>query len=41
MLYKLKLDVEGLFMVKKGLNFREKTRRQVVSINSKSFVHGP
>ena len=41
MLHKVKLDVEELFMVKKGLNFRENTRRQIMLINSKFFVHGP
>ena len=28
-------------MVKKGLNFREDIRRQILLINSKVFVHGP
>ena len=41
MLYKVKLDVEELFMIKKGLNFRENTRTQILLINSKFFVHGP
>ena len=37
MLHKVKLDVEELFMVKKALNFRENTRRQILLINS-SFL---
>ena len=41
MLHKVKLDVEELFMVKKGLNFEETIRRQILLINSKFFVHGP
>ena len=41
MLDKVKLDVEELFMVKKGLNFTENIRRQIPLINSKVFVHDP
>ena len=41
MLHKVKLDVEELFMVKKGLNFTENIRRQILLINSKVFVLGP
>ena len=41
MLHKVKLDVEELLMVKKGLNFTENIRRQILLINSKVFVHGP
>ena len=41
MLHKVKLDVEDLFMVKKGLNFTENIRRQILLINSKVFVLGP
>ena len=39
MLHKVKLDVEELFRVKKGLNFTENIRRQILLINSKVFVH--
>ena len=35
MLHKVKLYVEELFMVKKSLNFKENTRRQILLINSK------
>ena len=41
MLHKVKLDVEELFGVKKGLNFTENIRRQILLINSKVFVLGP
>ena len=41
MLHKVKLDVEELFRVKKGLNFTENIRRQILLINSKVFVLGP
>ena len=41
MLHKVKLEIEELFMVKKGLNFTENIRRQILSINLKVFVHGP
>ena len=40
MLHKVKLDVEDLFMVKKGLTFTENVRRQILLINSKGFVLG-
>ena len=41
MLHKVKLDVEDLFMIRKGLNFTENIRRQILFINSKVFVLGP
>ena len=41
MLHKVKLDVEDLFMIRKGLNFTENIRRQILLINSKVFVLGP
>ena len=41
MLHKVKLDAEELFRVKKGLNFTENIRRQILLINSKVFVLGP
>ena len=34
MLHKVKLDVEELFMVTKGLNFTENIRRQILFIYS-------
>ena len=37
MLHKVKLDVEELFVVEKGLNFTENDRRQILLINSKCF----
>ena len=40
MLHKVELDVEDLFMVRKGLTFTEKIRRQILLINSKVFVLG-
>ena len=41
MLHKVKLDMEDLFMIRKGLNFTENIRRQILLINSKVFVLGP
>ena len=41
MLHKVILDVQELFTVKKGLNFRENTRRQILLINPKFFAHDP
>ena len=41
MLDKVKLDVEELFMVKKGLSFTENIRTQIPLINLKVFVHDP
>ena len=40
MLRKVKLDVEDLFMVKKGLNFTENIKRKILLANSKVFVLG-
>ena len=41
MLHKVKLDVEELFMVKKGLNFTEILGDIILLINSKVFDHDP
>ena len=38
---KVKLDVEELFMVKKGLNFTEILGDIILLINSKVFDHDP
>ena len=35
MLHKVKLEIEELFMVKKGLNFTENIRREILLINLK------
>ena len=41
MLHKVKLDVEELFMVKKGINFTENIRRHNSVNKCKSFCPWP
>ena len=41
MLHKVKLDVEELFMVKKGLNFTEILGDIILLITSNVFDHDP